>query len=110
MSQRLYNIGGITERANLEVVGKICSLLDAKAPRKDGLSYSETDHVCRRPMGHDRRYAVDCAKIQKELGWNPSESFETGLAKTVDWYLSHREWCADITGKRYARERLGTKS
>ncbi len=57
--------------------------------------------------GHDRRYAIDCAKIQKELGWIPRESFVTGLDKTFDWYLSHRDWAADITAKRYARERLG---
>ena len=105
-----YNIGGITEKANLEVVRKICALLDAKSPRKDAASYStQITFVADRP-GHDRRYAVDCRKIQTELGWNPAESFETGLAKTVDWYLTHREWCADITGKRYARERLGTKA
>ena len=57
--------------------------------------------------GHDRRYAIDCAKIQRELGWAPRESFATGLAKTVDWYLAHREWAADITAEKYARERLG---
>jgi dTDP-glucose 4,6-dehydratase len=59
--------------------------------------------------GHDRRYAIDCSKLQRELGWCPSENFSTGLEKTVDWYLAHRTWCADITKKRYARERLGTK-
>jgi dTDP-glucose 4,6-dehydratase len=62
--------------------------------------------VADRP-GHDRRYAIDCSKIARELGWRPLESFEAGLAKTVDWYLANRAWCADITSKRYARERLG---
>ena len=105
-----YNVGGITERANLEVVQKICELLDAKAPRADGRSYSaQITFVADRP-GHDRRYAVDCGKLQRELGWNPTESFATGLAKTVDWYLGHRDWCADITSKKYSRERLGTKA
>ena len=103
-----YNIGGITEKANLEVVTRICALLDARSPRKDGAAYaSQITFVADRP-GHDRRYAVDCAKISRELGWKPLESFETGIAKTVDWYLSHRTWCSDITTKRYARERLGT--
>jgi dTDP-glucose 4,6-dehydratase len=105
-----YNVGGITEKANLEVVQKICELLDQKSPRKDGASYSgQITFVADRP-GHDRRYAVDCGKIQRELGWSPTESFVTGLAKTVDWYLGHRDWCADITSKRYSRERLGTKT
>jgi len=104
-----YNIGGLNERPNLEVVRTICSLLDAKAPRADGKSYStQITFVADRP-GHDRRYAIDCTKLQRELGWSPRESFETGLAKTVDWYLAHRTWCDDITSKKYARERLGTK-
>jgi len=103
-----YNVGGINERANLEVVRRICALLDEKSPRADGRSYSEQiTFVADRP-GHDRRYAIDCAKLQQELGWRPRESFETGLAKTVDWYLRHREWCADITARKYSRERLGT--
>jgi len=102
-----YNIGGINERPNLEVVRGICALLDAKSPRHDGRSYAaQITYVADRP-GHDRRYAIDCTKLQGELGWAPRESFETGLAKTVDWYLAHRAWCNDITTKKYARERLG---
>ena len=105
-----YNIGGMTEKANIDVVTTICALLDAKAPRKDGAVYkSQITYVADRP-GHDRRYAVDCSKIAGELGWKPLESFETGISKTVDWYLAHRSWCSDITSKRYARERLGTKA
>jgi dTDP-glucose 4,6-dehydratase len=103
-----YNVGGLNERANLEVVNRICSLLDARAPRSDGKSYGDQiKFVADRP-GHDRRYAIDCTKLQRELGWAPSESFETGLAKTVDWYLANRAWCDDITARRYSRERLGT--
>jgi len=105
-----YNVGGLNERANLEVVRRICSLLDEKSPRADGLKYdAQITYVADRP-GHDRRYAINCDKLQKELGWKPSESFETGLARTVDWYLTHRDWCNDITSKKYARERLGTKA
>jgi dTDP-glucose 4,6-dehydratase len=102
-----YNVGGLSEKANLDVVNLICSLLDAKAPRKDGATYSkQIEFVADRP-GHDRRYAIDCSKLQGELGWKPLESFTTGLAKTVDWYIANRPWCAEITSKRYARERLG---
>lgn len=102
-----YNVGGLNERANLDVVETLCALLDAKSPRSDGTSYeSQITYVADRP-GHDRRYAIDCAKIQGELGWVPRESFETGLAKTVDWYLSNRSWADDITKTKYRRERLG---
>ncbi|HEX2101083.1 MAG TPA: dTDP-glucose 4,6-dehydratase [Candidatus Synoicihabitans sp.] len=102
-----YNIGGLNERPNLEIVRTICALLDQKAPRADGRGYAaQITHVADRP-GHDRRYAIDCTKIQRELGWAPRETFETGIARTVDWYLAHRDWAADITAKKYARERLG---
>lgn len=102
-----YNVGGLNERANLDVVNTLCALLDAKSPRPDGASYTaQITYVADRP-GHDRRYAIDCAKIQSELGWSPCESFETGLAKTVDWYLANRSWADDITNTRYSRERLG---
>ena len=103
-----YNIGGLNEKPNIEIVQTICALLDRKSPRADGKSYAtQITHVQDRP-GHDRRYAIDCEKIQRELGWSPRESFETGIEKTVDWYLGHREWAADITAGRYARQRLGT--
>jgi dTDP-glucose 4,6-dehydratase len=102
-----YNIGGLNEQPNIEIVRQICALLDRKSPRADGKSYiTQVTYVADRP-GHDRRYAIDCAKIQGELGWAPKESFSTGITKTVDWYLTHREWAADITSKKYARERLG---
>jgi len=102
-----YNVGGLNERANLDVVKTLCALLDAKSPRPDGASYTaQITYVPDRP-GHDRRYAIDCSKLQSELGWAPRESFETGLAKTVDWYLKNRSWTDDITQNRYNRERLG---
>ena len=102
-----YNVGGLNEMANLTAVRLICGLLDARSPRKDAKPYaSQIEFVADRP-GHDRRYAIDCSKLQRELGWRPLESFETGLAKTVEWYLENRAWCQEITSKRYARERLG---
>ena len=104
-----YNIGGLNEMPNLEIVRTICALLDARAPRAAGGSYAaQITYVQDRP-GHDRRYAIDCAKIRCELGWAPQENFATGIAKTVDWYLAHRGWAAEITASRYARERLGVK-
>jgi dTDP-glucose 4,6-dehydratase len=103
-----YNVGGLNERPNLEVVQRICSLLDQKSPRPDGRLYSaQLTYVADRP-GHDRRYAIDCRKLQGELGWKPRESFDTGLERTVDWYLANRAWCADITAGKYQRQRLGT--
>ncbi|ACB77268.1 dTDP-glucose 4,6-dehydratase [Opitutus terrae] len=102
-----YNIGGLNEQPNIEIVRAICRLLDRKSPRTDGKSYaSQITHVTDRP-GHDRRYAIDCTKLQCELGWAPRESFATGIEKTVDWYLARRDWAADITAKKYSRQRLG---
>ena len=102
-----YNVGGLNQCANVDAVRQICALLDARVPRRDGAPYSaQMAFVTDRP-GHDRRYAIDCSKIQRELGWRPAESFESGLARTVDWYISNRAWCDEITAKRYARERLG---
>jgi dTDP-glucose 4,6-dehydratase len=102
-----YNIGGGNERSNLEVVTRICGYLDVKVPREDGKSYTEQiTHVTDRP-GHDRRYANDFRKLQDELGWYPTTDFKVGLERTVDWYLTNRNWCAEITAKKYARERLG---
>lgn len=102
-----YNVGGLNEQPNIEIVRQICALLDRKSPRPDGKPYlSQVAYVADRP-GHDRRYAINCAKLQRELGWSPRESFGTGLEKTVDWYLTHRAWATDITNKKYARERLG---
>ena len=104
-----YNIGGLSEKRNLELVKTICALLDRKAPRADGSPHAALITFVQDRPGHDRRYAIDCAKIQRELGWAPRESFATGLEKTVDWYLAHLPWCREITEQRYAGERLGTK-
>lgn len=100
-----YNIGGHNEKTNLQVVHGICSLLDELAPK--GRPYAELiTHVQDRP-GHDRRYAIDASKIQRELGWIPEETFETGLRKTVLWYLGNLQWCRNVQNGTYQRERLG---
>jgi dTDP-glucose 4,6-dehydratase len=105
-----YNVGGLNEKPNLDIVHTICDLLDKKRPKADGSSYRDQKiYVTDRP-GHDRRYAIDCSKITSELGWNPAETFETGIEKTVDWYLNNNEWCSNITTKKYQRERLGVSS
>ena len=84
-----YNIGGASERTNLEVVNTLCALLDEARPRKSG-RYAELVALVKDRPGHDRRYAMDTAKIERELGWRPQESFETGMRKTVDWYLGKK--------------------
>jgi dTDP-glucose 4,6-dehydratase len=86
-----YNIGGGAERANIDVVGTICALLDEATPRKSG-KYAELISFVKDRPGHDRRYAMDATKIARELGWRPRESFESGLKKTVHWYLENRAW------------------
>jgi len=102
-----YNVGGLNERPNLEIVKRICELLDRKSPKSDGTSYTaQIAFVADRP-GHDRRYAIDSTKLRTELGWVPQENFDTGIEKTVDWYLTHREWAADIARRAYQRQRLG---
>src|SRR3954471_23936549 len=104
-----YNIGGWNEKPNIEIVKTICALLGKKSPRPDGKTYeSQITYVTDRP-GHDRRYAIDASKINRELGWKPVETFATGIEKTVDWYLKNKAWTADITATRYARQRLGAK-
>ena len=104
-----YNIGGHNEKKNIEVVKKICSLLDELRPRQDGKKYEEQIiHVKDRP-GHDLRYAIDPSKIARELGWVPQETFESGIRKTVEWYLEHKDdWCAHVLSGAYKMERLGT--
>jgi len=85
-----YNIGGGAERANIELVGTICDLLDKAAPRKGGARYAELISFVKDRPGHDRRYAIDSTKLARELGWTPRENFESGLKKTVDWYIENR--------------------
>jgi dTDP-glucose 4,6-dehydratase len=96
-----YNVGGWNEKPNLDVVNTICSILDGLRPKSDGTSYtSQITYVKDRP-GHDRRYAIDASKLERELGWKPSETFETGIRKTVQWYLDSEEWTADILSGSY---------
>jgi dTDP-glucose 4,6-dehydratase len=102
-----YNVGGLNEQANIAVVDTLCALLDELRPRTDGTSYTTLKTFVPDRPGHDRRYAIDCAKIASELGWQPAESFATGLRKTVAWYLANQDWCADITSGKYRQERLG---
>ena len=103
-----YNVGGHNERTNLEVVKTVCGILDELRPRADGTKYeSLIAFVADRP-GHDLRYAIDPAKLMGELGWRPRENFETGIRRTVQWYLDNRWWWGPIHEKKYAGERLGT--
>jgi dTDP-glucose 4,6-dehydratase len=104
-----YNIGGKNEKTNLEVVDIICSLLEGFNPHATGSRYKDLiTHVEDRP-GHDFRYAIDTRKIERELGWKPQETFETGMARTVEWYLGNRLWCDAVSGG-YSQTRLGLKS
>ncbi|MCW3173481.1 dTDP-glucose 4,6-dehydratase [Shewanella subflava] len=100
-----YNIGGHNEKQNIEVVNTICSILDALVPKTTPYAEQIT-YVTDRP-GHDRRYAIDASKMSKELNWQPEETFETGLSKTVEWYLANKTWCQHVQDGSYHRERLG---
>ncbi|HGS4462839.1 TPA: dTDP-glucose 4,6-dehydratase [Vibrio metschnikovii] len=100
-----YNIGGHNEKKNVEVVEAICAILDALVPKTT--SYAEQITYVQDRPGHDRRYAIDSSKMQKELGWTPIETFETGLKKTVQWYLDNQEWCRNVQDGSYQGERLG---
>ena len=107
-----YNIGGHNEKENIEVVKAICSLLEELVPNKPvGVDHYRDliTHVADRP-GHDLRYAIDASKIQSKLGWTPKETFETGIRKTVEWYLEHRGWCQRVQDGSYQRERLGVQA
>jgi dTDP-glucose 4,6-dehydratase len=101
-----YNVGGRAERTNLAVVETICDLLDARVPLESGRRRDLITFVADRP-GHDRRYAIDPTKIERDLGWRAQETFESGLAKTVDWYLDNQWWWAPIRDGSYCGERLG---
>ena len=102
-----YNIGGHNEVTNIDVVRTLCAILDDREPAKDGRPYAERiSFVADRP-GHDMRYAIDASKIQRDLGWTPEETFETGLAKTVDWYLGNQQWVDRVLDGSYMGERLG---
>ncbi|MGJ7488826.1 dTDP-glucose 4,6-dehydratase [Variovorax sp. ZT4R33] len=96
-----YNVGGWNEKPNIEIVNTVCALLDELRPRTDGKSYREQiSYVTDRP-GHDRRYAIDARKLERELGWKPAETFDTGIRKTVEWYLANGEWVANVQSGAY---------
>lgn len=104
-----YNIGGHNEKQNIDVVKTICTILDNIKPRTDGQSYTQQITFVKDRPGHDLRYAIDASKINKELGWQPQETFESGIQKTVEWYLNNLEWCRHVQDGSYQRERLGVK-
>ena len=96
-----YNVGGWNEKANLDVVKTLCGILDELKPKSDGTKYeSQITYVKDRP-GHDRRYAIDASKLERELGWKPEETFETGIRKTVEWYLSNQDWVNHVVSGEY---------
>jgi dTDP-glucose 4,6-dehydratase len=97
----VYNIGGLNEKANIDIVDTLCSILDEKTPKADGTSYRDQITYVKDRAGHDRRYAIDTRKIESELNWRPAETFETGIRKTVDWYLSNSEWVENVTSGAY---------
>ena len=96
-----YNIGGWNEKANIEIVHTVCSLLDEMCPRADGKPYkNQISYVTDRP-GHDRRYAIDARRLERELGWRPAETFDTGIRKTVQWYLDNPQWVQNVQSGAY---------
>ncbi|MDE2606441.1 MAG: dTDP-glucose 4,6-dehydratase [Burkholderiales bacterium] len=103
-----YNVGGWNEKPNLEIVHTVCALLDELRPRAAGGSYREQITFVKDRPGHDRRYAIDARKIERELGWKPAETFETGIRKTVQWYLAHGDWVQRVQSGAY-REWIATQ-
>jgi len=102
-----YNIGGHNEKANINIVRTVCALLDARQPDPAGRRERLITYVTDRP-GHDRRYAIDARKIERELGWRPAETFESGIARTIDWYLANPDWIAGVQSGAY-REWIDTQ-
>jgi dTDP-glucose 4,6-dehydratase len=102
-----YNVGGNAERHNLWLVEQICRILDELQPDSPHVPHRQLIKFVTDRPGHDRRYAINCQKLQQELGWQPQESIETGLRKTVQWYLDQSEWCQTVTANKYQGERLG---
>ncbi|MEY3200478.1 MAG: hypothetical protein RIR70_28 [Pseudomonadota bacterium] len=96
-----YNVGGWNEKTNLEVVATLCQVLDEASPRADGQSYATQITFVKDRPGHDRRYAIDATKLERELGWKPAETFDTGIRKTVRWYLDHQQWVNNVTSGSY---------
>lgn len=105
-----YNIGGHNEMQNIEVVKTICHILDELKPQSNNQSYEELITFVEDRPGHDLRYAIDASKIKNDLGWTPVESFESGIRKTVEWYLNNLDWCRRVQDGSYQRERLGVKT
>jgi dTDP-glucose 4,6-dehydratase len=104
----VYNVGGWNEKANLDVVGTLCTILDELSPRADGASYAAQITFVTDRAGHDRRYAIDAGKLEAELGWKPAETFESGIRKTVQWYLDNQPWVSNVTSGAY-RDWLGVQ-
>jgi len=102
-----YNIGGHNEKQNIEVVKTICRILDELQPRADGTQYESLITFVKDRPGHDLRYAIDASKIANELNWTPTETFDSGIRKTVEWYLNNMDWCSRVQDGSYQRERLG---
>ncbi|WP_428825269.1 dTDP-glucose 4,6-dehydratase [Azonexus sp. IMCC34842] len=96
-----YNVGGWNEKPNLDVVHTLCAILDELQPRADGRPYKDQITYVTDRLGHDRRYAINASKIERELGWKPVETFETGIRKTIQWYLEHRGWVQNVTSGAY---------
>ena len=103
----IYNVGGDSEKTNLEVVDTLCALLDEALPESSCRPHSQLKRFVADRPGHDRRYAIDATKLKSELGWAPRESFETGLERTLDWYLTNRQWVSRVTDGSYRGQRLG---
>ncbi len=97
----VYNVGGWNEKANLDVVNTLCSILDEFHPRSDGKPYCSQITFVKDRAGHDKRYAIDASKLEKELGWRPEETFDTGIRKTVQWYLDNQPWVANVSSGAY---------
>ncbi|HJW03923.1 MAG TPA: dTDP-glucose 4,6-dehydratase [Azospira sp.] len=97
----VYNVGGWNEKPNLDVVRTLCTILDEEQPRADSKPYADQITYVKDRPGHDRRYAIDARKLERELGWKPAETFETGIRKTVRWYLDNQEWVANVTSGVY---------
>lgn len=104
-----YNIGGHNEKQNIDVVKTICQILDELKPQSNGQPYESLITFVKDRPGHDLRYAIDATKIKNDLGWTPQETFDSGIRKTVDWYLNNLEWCQRVQDGSYQRERLGVK-
>ncbi|KGI78490.1 dTDP-glucose 4,6-dehydratase [Oleiagrimonas soli] len=102
-----YNVGGNAERENIVVVKTLCALLDERQPLTDGRKREELITFVKDRPGHDRRYAIDASKLERELGWTPSESFDSGMQRTVDWYLAHQAWVQHVLDGSYRMQRLG---